>query len=405
MPRFSRTVSILLFALALVVRLSGLMLRGEYHPPPEPAVVGAEAGAIAHHLLAGHGFATPFDTTADASPSTHLPPLYPYFLAGLGGMGLSRFWIFAMAIALNLLASASLPVLALYIGAAARFPKPVTLLAALALCFCPEALRAVGLVWDEALLTTLAALLLLYMIRQLAPAPADPTPPDPAVPNPALAEPPPTITATLGFLNGLLALLNPALCIAIPFAWLAALQARGVSLKKLPAHAFLLLATTFLGSSPWHIRNWFLLDPPAHVFIRGNFWLEVWSSLHPVAQIKYADGTTHSLPVHPWQGSESLNRTDTVPPPPPLRSPNNNTSPGAKNVYSPSGASTPAACASISPRTSTPTGWASLRPSVGRATLSSSSSLRASPPSPVSSASTLLANASLPTYLPFSAPY
>ncbi len=232
-------------------------------------------------------------------------------------MGLSRSWIFAVAIALNLLASASLPVLALYIGAAARFPKPVSLLAALALCFCPEALRAVGLVWDEALLTTLTALLLLYLIGQLtSDAATSPASPDPVQANPALAEPAPTITATLGFFNGLLALLNPALCIALPCAWLAALQARGVAMKKLPAHAFLLLATTFLGSSPWRIRNWFLLDPPAHVFIRDNFWLEVWSSLHPVAQIKYADGTTHSLPVHPWQGSESLTRTDTVPPTP-----------------------------------------------------------------------------------------
>ena len=133
----------------------------------------------------------------------------------------------------------------------------------------------------------------------------------PLLPNSA-----PTITAILGLFNGLLALLNPAMCIALPCAWLAALQTRGVALKKLAAHAFLLAATTFLGSSPWHFRNFFLLDPPAHVFIRGNFWLEVWSSLHPVACIKYPDGTTHALPVHPWQGSESLTRTDTVPPTP-----------------------------------------------------------------------------------------
>ena len=65
-------------------------------------------GAIAQHLIAGHGFATPFDTSADASPSTHLPPLYPYFLAGLQGLHLASRAIFYIAIAINLLASSLL---------------------------------------------------------------------------------------------------------------------------------------------------------------------------------------------------------------------------------------------------------------------------------------------------------
>lgn len=298
MPR-ARMLALLLFSLALILRLAALFVRGDYLPPQPPLILGAEAGAIAQHLVQGHGFASPFDLSPASPPSTHLPPLYPFFLAGLYSLHLPPIAVFWAALALNLLASALLPVMALHIGDAARLPRRVSLVGALALCFCPEALRAVGLVWDETLFVTLVAALLWWMLRQLA-----------------LTPPTSLHSFLLGLFNGLLALLNPAMVLAIPFAWLAGLRANRLAWKYLPLHAVLLAAATFLASSPWHVRNFLLLRPPAPIFIRGNFWLEVWSNLHPVVTLRQPDATTRLLVVHPWHlnGTESLQRTDVQPP-------------------------------------------------------------------------------------------
>jgi hypothetical protein len=294
-------LSATLFLLALIVRIASLLFRHEYLPPPPPAIIGAEAGAIANHLVAGHGFATPFDLSPAASPSTHLPPLFPFFLAALLFLFHSPLPGFYLVLLINLLATAALPVIALRIADAARFPPRVGLLAAILLCFCPESLRAAGLIWDEALLTFFAAFILLWIIKTLMR--------DPPAPSNHLRS-----STFLGVANGLLALLNPAMCIALPAAWLAGLHARGTPLRKLPLHALLLAAMTLLASSPWHLRNWLLLHPPAPVFIRGNFWLEVWSSMHPVTPLTFPDGKLHMIPVHPWNGSESLQRIDVHPP-------------------------------------------------------------------------------------------
>jgi hypothetical protein len=296
----SRTLCLLLFFLALALRVAFLAARHELTPPAPPNIVGAEAGIIAQHLVAGHGFATPFDLTPNASPSTHLPPLYPFFLAGLLWMGLSTAGVFYVALALNLFASAILPVVALAIGEAAGFGRRAAVVGATALCVCPEALRAAGLIWDEALFTTVIAALTLWMLRRFT--------------RPARSRQ----SVTLGLLNGLLALLNPAMVLAIPFAWLAGLRAKGLAWKQLPLHAIIVVAMTLVASSPWHVRNWLLLRPPAPVFIRGNLWLEVWSNLHPLERLTLPDGTVRLLAVHPWHlnGTETLVRTDTQPPTP-----------------------------------------------------------------------------------------
>jgi hypothetical protein len=288
---FPRTIYLLLILVTLCLRLIGVMVRHEYIPPP---IVGAEAGVIAEHIVHGLGFTSPYDDATHHSPSTHLPPVYPYLLAGMMKLGMSQTHLQYCAVFINLLFAALLPALVLRIGQAARFPKPVSFLAALGMCFCPEAFRAVGLVWDEAIFVTLTALFILWMLARQNKTDA-----------PRLRD-----SSWMGLASGALALLNPAMVLAFPFAWLAALRARGLTWQRLLLHGTLFIALTFVGSAPWHVRNWFLIHPPAYVFIRGPFWVATWSSMHPVEKVTLPNGTIDLQPLHPWNGTDPMQHTE-----------------------------------------------------------------------------------------------
>ena len=88
------------------------------------------------------------------------------------------------------------------------------------------------------------------------------------------------------------------------------LRGMGVRWRIVLVHGVLFAGFTVVGSAPWNVRNWFLLRPPALVFIRGNFWLEVWSSMHPVMRVEKVDGTKELEPLHPWNGTERMERKD-----------------------------------------------------------------------------------------------
>jgi hypothetical protein len=290
---FPRAIFLTLILVTLCLRIMGLVVRHEYNVPP---FVGAEAGAIARNIVQGHGFASPYDDPATGvhAPSTHLAPIYPGLLAGMMKLGMSQTDLHYNAVAINLLFAALLPAIVLSIGQAARFPKPVSLLAAMGMCFCPEAFRATGLVWDEAIFVTLSALVVLWMLARL-----NRTAP------PRLRD-----SSALGLASGFLALLNPAMTLALPFGWLAALRTAGVPWRKVLLHGILLMALTFAGSAPWNVRNWFLLRPPAAVFVRGGFWVTTWSAMHPVERIENPDGTVEFQPLHPWNGTDPMVRTE-----------------------------------------------------------------------------------------------
>jgi len=258
--RFPRAIFAILFIFALCLHFMGMMIHQQYVVPLN---VGGDAGLIAHNLADGFGFSLPTDVPPYAAPTTSHAPAYPGFLALLLKFGLTDAQLYYRAIFLNLFFCALLPPIVLAIGQDARFPRPVSLLAAIAICFCPAAFRAVGSVSNEAVFVTLSALLLAFMLARLAKS----------------ALPGLRTSAAFGAASGLLALLNPAMLLALPAGWLAALFARRVAKKQLAIHAVLFLGTTLLASSPWHIRNWLLLKPPAPVFICQSQWLTTWSTL------------------------------------------------------------------------------------------------------------------------------
>ena len=312
-------VVVLIVMLALVVRVGALGVRGEWRVPGD---VGAEAGVVARSIRGG-AFSTPFDGPiitiirviehwhqgAGNSPSTHLPPVYPGILAGFmwvqdtlglpgSPSGMSPLVrartddeasVFYMALGLNLVASCLLPLVALMGARWVGWPRGVGVGAAVAMCFCPEALRAVGLVWDEALFALCAAALLYVVVHWLD---------RPEIPTWKSS-------AALGTLNGVLSLLNPAMVLALPAAWLVGVATGQARVRVLLGHAVLLGVMTIVGGAPWHVRNWFFLDPPAYVFVRGNFWLEVWTNINP---IRWEDG--QPLVMHPWyvNGIEPMQR-------------------------------------------------------------------------------------------------
>jgi hypothetical protein len=284
-----------LFLLALAVRLLVVALRGEFVPPALP---GAEAGVMAQSIAEGRGFVTPF---GGHSPSTHLPPIYPLLLAVLYKL---QYWltpvvadrgspplrpgpfVFYAALAINLFASAWLPVLTAKLARAAGAVPRVAFLAGLLMCLCPESLRAAGLIWDGALLACCVCGMLLLMLRALAAATWK-------------------TTLSFGVLTGLLSLLNPAATLALLAAWLAGLKTVGTPWRKLAGHALLFCVFVLAAGVPWHIRNWLLLDPPAPVFVRGNFWLEVWTNLNPVTVTPAGPKVAHPWPAN---GTETLER-------------------------------------------------------------------------------------------------
>jgi hypothetical protein len=162
-----RYILVIVLALTVALRLLGMMLRHEMNPPSMTGdLPGAEAGVMAKLVVEGHGFVSPYDWGEPHSPSTHLAPVYVYFLAGLMKW-MSLDGVFYVAVLVNLVASGFLPWVVVRVGEAAGFNRVAALLSGLAMCFCPEAFRAVGLVWDEALFVTITALLVWWMLVRL----------------------------------------------------------------------------------------------------------------------------------------------------------------------------------------------------------------------------------------------
>jgi hypothetical protein len=291
--RFPRAIFLVMVLVALCVRVIGMMTRGEYLVPP---LVGDEAGAIAQHVCEGPGFTSPYDAGGGASPSTLLAPAYPYLLAGLMKASPSQTMIFNgsvyyTAVALNLMFAAALPAVVLAMGQAAGFPRPVSLLAALGMCASAEGFRAPGRIGPEAIFATVTALQMWWMLKRLR---------GPELPGLRAG-------AWMGLLSGVVALLDPSMAVALPCGWMLGLRGKGMAWKRVLLHGGVFLAMTVAGSAVWNIRNWFVIEPPAHVFVTGSFWGDTWSALNPVEEVAVKQ-SVERLAVNPWNGNDPMTR-------------------------------------------------------------------------------------------------
>ncbi len=144
--------------------------------------------------------------------------------------------------------------------------------------------------WDEAIFTTLIAVMIWWMIRRLGR-------------GAKMWD-----AVWMGLASGVIALLNPGMVLALPVAWMAGLWAKRAGWKRVVMHGVVFAGMTFVGALPWNVRNWFLIEPPAYVFVRGPFWLATWTSLHPIEHRRLPDGRVVDEGLHPWNGSEKMER-------------------------------------------------------------------------------------------------
>lgn len=251
---------LLIFLVALTLRLGGLTYFRFYHPTPVTADYwgpSAEIGKIAASVARGEGFSSPYK--APTGPTAEQPPVFPYLLAGVFRL----FGVYTTAsafviLSLDCLFSAITTVFVLLIGRKA-FGLTVGVLAAWGWVFWPSAaLTPVTHLWHDSLGTLLLAAAFWATLR--------------------LDESPRVAGwLWLALLWGIAGLTNPALLAPMPFllAWLSLRRARrGESWAGRLAAALLVF---ILAISPWMVRNYltfghrvFLIDDFGAVLNMGN---------------------------------------------------------------------------------------------------------------------------------------
>ena len=290
-------IGLILFFVALAVRLAGVTFRGEWRAARDqfPDEMIVQADMVAH----GQGFCSVDDP--NHSPSTQFPPGYVVFLAACMkvamGLGYAAVPIpaglYAGLVLLNGVVSSLVAPLAVAIGRGLGWSGRAAALAGAAVCFCPEAVRATGMVWDEAFLATACAGMVGLLVRLLG--------------LPQLRW---WHSVLLGALSGVLALLNPAFLPATLGAWVVGnfVRDRGPVVRRfgiVAAHGFVLVVLTVAAGLPWHARNWFLLDPPQRVFVRGGLGKEIWLGVHPLTFVDEG-GKSKAMPFGAHWGTDPM---------------------------------------------------------------------------------------------------
>ncbi|MGH7544190.1 MAG: hypothetical protein ACREK7_09655 [Gemmatimonadota bacterium] len=201
---------------------------------------GYEMGMIAKALATGHGFAWPPGTDwlwYEPGPTAWMPPLYPALMA-LVFKGFGLFTPVSAAVLIALQVAASLLTCALlYVVGRPVFGKGAALLAALALALYPAAIHfSVQKFWS----TSFFAACPLLLIPALDGATRRPTGP---------------VGLAVGLLFGIVALLDPVVLAAVPFAlaWLVWwTDGKAGARIRVPVAA---LAGLLVALSPWMARN------------------------------------------------------------------------------------------------------------------------------------------------------
>jgi len=259
-PRRSAVIHPATYAVVAALCVRAAFLMASHHAEDGRlvalTVVGREAQLVASSLASGKGFSNAF--TGYDMPTAWLAPVYAWLLSlGFrafpinitdGGLYIGQLMNIAFS------AFTCWPICWLGTRLAGR---RVGLAAAWTWAAMPLAiLYPLEWVWDQSLSAFVLALLLCatHQIREAQTA------------SPAWAG--------YGCLWGFAALVNPTLCVLLPFllAWIALGRLRTNAAVLAPLGKCVLLFVLCL--LPWTVRNYFTLD--GFVFVKSNFGLELW---------------------------------------------------------------------------------------------------------------------------------
>ena len=223
-------------------------------PSADHNLFGWEMGWTARSLALGQGFSSPFLPVT--GPTALVPPLYPYFLAGLFRVfGLYTVESAFAALGFNALFSA-LTCIPIFFLTRNALNLRAARIAALAWAVYPFAIYfSAGRVWDYALTSLLFSCCLLAAQR--------------------LHLRRPLAWAGFGLLYGITALSNPSIASLLPLLLAIALykvwRVDGAWLRK-----SLIAAVAFLAVClPWVVRSEQVMH--ARFFLRDGFWLEFYA--------------------------------------------------------------------------------------------------------------------------------
>jgi hypothetical protein len=273
---FNRKIASVLQSPALaVVAAFGLrvvlMWLSHYHEnPTNPRfeTMGLESSLLAASIAAGRGFYGPYPDYQATTAA--LAPVYPF----LGAIGYKLFHLdsFAATIFLQFIncifsAATCWPIYAI---GKKLFGGNVGLGSAWLWVFFPySVLLSLEWTWDQSLGTLILALIVLATL--------------------ALRDSDSTSSlqwSGYGLLWGFTALVNPTLCIMLPFllVWLAIRRRQNglTSLKLVATSVFMFI----LALLPWTIRNYYAVD--GLVFVKSNFGLELWLGNNPAVREIYS---------------------------------------------------------------------------------------------------------------------
>ena len=253
---------------ALIVRLVLLWLshRWDEPGPPRFGTVGMEEGLVAASLAHGGGFSNPYPSYA--LTTAVLAPAYPFLWSiGIKLLHLKVFGMTVFAQTMNCVFSAATcwPVF----GIGNRlFSRGIGLASAWVWVFLPWAvLLPIEWTWDQSLSALLLALIVFATIKISE-----------STSSPALSG--------YGLLWALGALVNPTLCVVMPFLIGWWMIKRWQSVRESFSAAARIVFFFLLALLPWTVRNYYAVD--GLVFVKSNFGLEFWLGNNPAVKEIYS---------------------------------------------------------------------------------------------------------------------
>ena len=248
---------LLICVVAVFVRIVALLMVRHWPISPTDDLwkSGLEIVNIATSITAHQGFSSPFAVAS--GPTAWIPPVYPYFIAGVflvAGLRSNLAALFILVVQAVLSSLACVPV---YLIGKKAFGQTTARAASWAWALFPYAvLIPVLFIWE----TALSALLLSVLCHLCI-----------GLPDSGLKR-----QLLTGAVWALAALTNTALLAVMPFFLLVPYLGKksGISLRAIATIA--VVFTVFV--APWMLRNWYALR--AVVPVRSNFAEELWLGNH-----------------------------------------------------------------------------------------------------------------------------